>query len=181
MKSKLNCKIKDGLCISDRAINITVDSGACDAVCPPGYFVNTETNTKNHDYGHAYGACGGETVRNIGSKFVQLSTETGTQSYEFQIGDKLTKPLLAVSKICESGKAVFFGPGPRYESYILNDPEAIAIGNGTKTSIVLHNGTYISQAHEAYKAKGSLGPIDDDTVRLPQSSESQSSNHQSII
>ena len=131
---------------------MTIDSGACDAVCPSNTFENTTIGTSNKEYGNSYGACGGETVKNIGCKRVKCITGSGSiQHYDFQVCDKLTKPLLAVSKICQSGKAVFFGPGPKYESYIVNDPQAFVVSNGEKTHINLINGTYNMKCHEVFK------------------------------
>ena len=88
-----------GLVAHRETIGLTVDSGACDAVCPPHSFSNTHLNTRNSEFGKPHGACGGETVRNIGSKTVKCLTSGGVSNYVFQVGDKLTKPLLAVSKI----------------------------------------------------------------------------------
>ena len=128
---------------------VTVDSGACDAVCPPHAFKNTPMNTNNHEFNKSYGACGGETVKNIGCKSVRFVSVTGEKhKYEFQIGDRITKPLLAVSKICETGKAVFFGPAPTYDSYIIDDPSCFVVSNGSKTFMNLENGTYNIRVHE---------------------------------
>ena len=91
-----------------------------------------------------YGACGGETVLNVGSKTPNLTTSKGPDhSYTFQVGDKITKTLLAVSKICEKGKMVIFGPGPEYKSYIVHDPSCVGLKAGTLTEVIsLENGTY---------------------------------------
>ena len=79
-------------------------------------------------------------------------TGSGTKHrYTFQVGDKITKPLLAVSKICERKKAVFFGPAPKFESYIIDDPEAFVVGNGMKTDIERINGTYHMRCFEVSK------------------------------
>ena len=48
----------------------TVGSGACDSIAPPNSFSNTETE-KHEDYGKKYGACGGETITNLGVKAVK--------------------------------------------------------------------------------------------------------------
>ena len=115
-----------------------IDSGACDVVCPPSSFPNARLNPKDKEYGKCYCACGGETVRNIGCKKLRCLTGSGeTHNYTFQVGDKITNPLLAVSKISETAKSVFFGPGPKYESYIVDDPEAFIACNGSKTTINL--------------------------------------------
>ena len=59
---------------------VTVDSGACDAVCPPHAFKNTPMNTNNHEFNKSYGACGGEAVKNIGCKSVGFVSVTGEKN-----------------------------------------------------------------------------------------------------
>ena len=145
---KINREAGENCTVAAKPTEITVDSGACDAVCPPNAFENTPLNKNNREYGKSYGACGGETVFNIGSKELTCLTESGISKYTFQVGDKLTKPLLAVSKICEAGKGVWFGPAPNYDSYIVNDAEAFVVSNGLKTNLNLINGTYSMKCHE---------------------------------
>ena len=104
--------VPKGLMVDQTPISLTIDSGACDSVCPPSSFPNTILNPKNKEQGRCYGACGGETVRNIGSKEFKCLTGSGeTHNCIFQVGDRITKPLLAVSKICETGKSVCFRTG----------------------------------------------------------------------
>ena len=88
-----------GLVAHRETTRLTVDSGACDAVCPPHSFSHTHLNTHNKEFGKPYGACGGETVRNIGSKAVKCLTNGGVSDYVFQVGDKLTKPLLLAKSV----------------------------------------------------------------------------------
>ena len=91
---------------------------------------HTHICTDTIEYGKCSGACGGETVKNIGEKNVGFVSGSGTiHKYDFQVGDKITKPLLAVSKVCESKKGVFFGPAPEYRSYIIDDPHAFMVGD----------------------------------------------------
>ena len=124
-------------------------------------------------YGKSYGACGGEAVRSIGAKHLSCVSGSGVKhKYTFQVGDRITKPLLAVSKICEQGQAVFFGPGPKYESYIISDPEAFVVANKeTKTNIELINGTYHMRCFETQNKTSNsnntpgnetLAPLSDD-------------------
>ena len=99
--------------VDPKPIYVTLDSGACDAVCPPSAFPNIKLNGNNRENGKQYGACGGEAVKNIGSKAFSCVTSGGIQhTYTFQVGDKLTKPLLAVSKVCKEKKGVFFWTRP---------------------------------------------------------------------
>ena len=51
--------------------DITVDSGACDSIAPPSAFKDTPMQ-RHHEVGQKYGACGGETVTNIGVKNVNI-------------------------------------------------------------------------------------------------------------
>ena len=170
------------LVISEKPIVITVDSGACDAVCPPKSFEHTHIDVSNVDRGNTYGACGGETVTNIGCKHVRCLTGEGSiQKYDFQVGDKLTKPLLAVSKICETGKSVFFGPAPKFESFIVDDPDAFVVSNGKKTKICLANGTYGLHCHEIFdKPKETMNAVGDSSAQEepPNSGDSRPSGEQ---
>ena len=97
---------------------VTVDSGACDSIVPPPMFPNTPIK-KHNEVGRTYGACGGETVTNVGVKDVRcLMSDGSSKSLKFQVGDKITRGLLAVSQLASSGAGVWFGPGPEYESFI---------------------------------------------------------------
>ena len=100
--------LPNGLAVSERPTTVTIDSGACEAVCPSQAFPHTHICTDTIEYGKCYGACGGETVKNIGEKNVGFVSGSGTiHKYDFQVGDRITKPLLAVSKICESKRGYF--------------------------------------------------------------------------
>ena len=59
------------------------------------------------------------------------------QKFDFQIGDKITRSLLSVSKVCEGGSGVWFGPAPSYESFIVHDRDAFVAAAGSKTLIFL--------------------------------------------
>ena len=75
----------------------TIDSGACTTIAPPSEFPNTPMFW-TPKVGKIYGACGGESVKNIGTKTVDYETENhNTYKLDFRIGDKITKPLIAVS------------------------------------------------------------------------------------
>ena len=96
----------------------TIDSGACTTIAPPHAFPHAHIHW-TPKVGKTYGACGGEAVKNIGTKTVRCKTETNKHiDIDFEIGDKITKPLIAVSDECARGNAVFFGPGPSFKSYI---------------------------------------------------------------
>ena len=121
---------------------VTVDSGACDAIVPPGVFPNTAV-ARHNECGATYRACGEETVTNLGLlKCVEYMFPSGLRKkFDFQVGDKITKSLLAVSKLAQSGAGVWFGPAPEYESYVTWDKGAFVASSGLKTHLILKNGT----------------------------------------
>ena len=47
-----------------------------------------------------------------------------------------------MSDECSRGNSVFFGPAPKFESFIIRDPEAFVCYKGPVTPIKLRNGTY---------------------------------------
>ena len=142
---------KGGALVHSAVTTVTVDSGACDNIGPPKAFPNTQIE-QTDESGRVYGACGGEAVTNVGCKQVTYQTsENRVKTAEFQIGDKITKPLLSVSKEASLGKGIWFGPGPKFESFIVDDPEAFVIHNGNTTKIQLTNGIYELDVREITK------------------------------
>ena len=114
----------------------TVDSGACDSIAPPETFKNTPI-TRTSDYGKSYGACGGEDVTNLGTKFVKALIQNGNiLDIPFQVGDKITRPLTAVSQLALQGKSIWFGKGPKFESYIIEDPDAFVVFKGKPIKLI---------------------------------------------
>ena len=82
-------------------------------------------------------------MKNIGFKDVTYMTREGQRrKHVFQVGDKITRSLLAVSQECASGRGIWFGPGPEFKSFICHDPEAFVAHNGDVTAIYLNNGVY---------------------------------------
>ena len=139
----------------------TVDSGACTTIAPPSSFPNTPSFW-TPKVGRVYGACGGEVVKNIGTKTVNYETENHMNySIDFEVGDKITKPLIAVSEQCSRGRGVFFGPGPKFEAYIVHDPDVFCCYKGPITPIYLRNGTYEIDIREKYVTQ--IGGFDDDS------------------
>ena len=134
---------------------LTVDSGACDSIAHPSAFPHTNTIITN-EYGKVYGACGGESVQNMGTKEVKCITRTGKIfTPKFQIGNKIIKNLLAVSQLCSMGFSVFFGPAPNYDAYICHDPDSFMCHNNDITRINLSNGVYILPIREIIGRMGS--------------------------
>ena len=86
---------------------------------------------------------GGGQVTNLGEKRVAATDSEGKMfKLTFQCADKITRNLAAASKICESGKGVWLGPGPYYKAYIIHRPDQVKIGNGPRTPLGLRNGVY---------------------------------------
>ena len=127
---------------TDNVETVALDSGACEAVLAPHAFKNTDKlNTKSN--GTKYLACGGEKVTNTGEKrVVATDSEGNVLRLNFQCTDKITRNLAAASKICETGKGIWLGPGPKFEAFIAHKPETVNFGRGPKTPVGLRNGVY---------------------------------------
>ena len=128
-------------------------------------FPNTKIN-KHTEVGRTYGACGGETVTNLGLKNVKCLLSDGTtKQLKFQVGDKITRGLLAVSQLAASGAGTWFGPGPEYQSFVVWDKNAHVISDETKIPMSLNNGTYqmgIIDSNDGTPAHAGLSGADDD-------------------
>ena len=119
-----------------------LDSGACEAVLTPQAFANTRT-VKTKCTGMKYLACGGEKITNLGEKNLAATDSEGNVfKLSFQCTVKITRNLAAASKVCESGKGIWLGPGPSFEAFIVHRPEQTKFGNGPKTPVGLRNGVY---------------------------------------
>ena len=92
------------------------DTGACTSIGPPACFPNTPIK-HTEDTGKKYGACGGNAVTNIGTKFITFTPDNNKiQKITMQTGDKITRSLLAGSDVTAAGNMVVLGPGPKFES-----------------------------------------------------------------
>ena len=151
--------LPDGSVAARDVVRITVDSGACDAIVPPSIFQHTPA-IKHEEFGRTYAACGGETVTNLGVKNVQCLLSSGDiKSIPFQVGDKVTRGLLAVSKLAELGAGVWFGPAPKYDSHIVWDKQAFVAASGPKQELEISNGTYILPIREVFN-KSSINAVE---------------------
>ena len=134
---------------------VTVDSGACDSIVPPSMFKNTPTR-RHEEFGRTYAACGGETVNNIGLKNLKCLLDNGDiRNIPFQVGDKVTRGLLAVSQLADLGAGIWFGPGPDFESYVVWDREAFVASAGPKQQLFMKNGTCTMPIREIFDNKSS--------------------------
>ena len=155
--TKLPPKVNvNGFRATDNVETCALDSGACEAVLSPQAFSNTNT-VKGANTGMKYLACGGEKVTNLGEKHVAATDSEGNLlKLTFQCTDKITRNLAAASKICESGKGVYLGPGPDYTAYILHRPDMVKLGSGPKTPLGLRNGVYEFNLRELVPRGGDL-------------------------
>ena len=94
---------------------ITIDSGAAVCVAPPSWCPQFKTKqSEGSKTGVHYVTASGNRIRNEGEKQIKIKTKTGdVRQMTFQIA-KVTKPLCAVSKICEKGHIVVFDESGSY-------------------------------------------------------------------
>ena len=104
--------------------------------------IKNTPNKKHGNYGSTYAACCGETVTNLGVKSVQCLIPSESDNHasihkvlNFQVGDLVTRGLLAVSQLCDVGAGVWLGPGPEFKSYIVWDKNAFIAVAGPKSQI----------------------------------------------
>ena len=141
---------------------VTVDSGACDSIVPPSMFRNTPTR-RHEEFGRTYAACGGETVNNIGIKDLKCLLDNGDiKNIPFQVGDKVTRGLLAVSQLSNLGAGIWFGPGPNFESYVVWDREAFVASAGPRQQLSMNNGTYTMPIREITRKSDEIAALGDD-------------------
>ncbi len=120
---------------------------------PPAMFHNTKV-VKHSEFGRTYAACGGETVTNLGVKNVKcMLSNSEIKSMPFQIGDRVTRGLLAVSQLAALGAGTWFGPGPNFDSYVVWDREAFVVASGPKQELQRKNGTYTLPVREVVEKK----------------------------
>ena len=100
---------------------ITVDSAAEESVCPHGWAENFGISpvTKGQEL-KLVNASGGKIIHYGSRKVALQAQEAGGRLLEmgFEVTD-VKKPLLAVSRICEKGNVVQFGPEP-HQNFIMN-------------------------------------------------------------
>ena len=122
-----------------KTVKITIDSGACDNVCPSEWapeFVSSACAPKKF-----VNASGGP-IKHTGEKKVVLWT--GEPGYEKLSGltfqaCEVKKPLAAVHRICEKGNIVQFGPKEAH-NFIFN------VASKQKTWLKKEYGQYVLEA-----------------------------------
>ena len=90
-------------------ISVAADSGACAHVAPANVFALAIDPTEKSKAGHNYFGAGGDPLKNLGSQRVSARDASGQLlTLEFDIVDKVTKPLASVHSIAKKGNAVVF-------------------------------------------------------------------------
>jgi hypothetical protein len=99
-------------------LSILIDSGSTETVTPKASLAGHKlVATDWSEQGKGYSAANGTEIPNLGEKTVRGKTLDGMWcSMTFQSCD-VTKPLGSVSRICQAGSRVIFGP-PNEGSYI---------------------------------------------------------------
>jgi hypothetical protein len=117
-------------------MSILIDSGSTETVAPEKSLVGYELiSTDWSEMGKGYSAANGTDIPNLGEKIVKGQTNNGMWcTMRFQICN-VTKPLGSVSRICQAGSRVIFGP-PEEGSYIEH------IMTGKKTILRQSKGLY---------------------------------------
>ena len=89
-------------------IEITIDSGAAESMMPK-HLCQDYPMTPGAWTGSLYGTADGGTITNLGERLLVMDLQEGqTRGMQFQVGDKCTKPLGAVSRIVDKGNRVVF-------------------------------------------------------------------------
>ena len=146
-EEKPNCCVVDiGSSInvvgSEKWVEITVDSGAADNVCPVGWAPEFGVKPCAPGTEQTFINASGAPIKHHGEKKVTLwAGEPGWErmiGLPFQACD-VKKPLMAVKKICEKGNIVQFGPKAS-DNFILN------MTTKEKIWLKLERGQYIMEA-----------------------------------
>ena len=85
-------------------IEITVDSGACETVMPPGLCTGISISQSSCSHGAEYEVANGETIPNLGERRCHMMTLGSTMAKKivFQVAD-VHKPLLSISRCADMG------------------------------------------------------------------------------
>ena len=98
---------------------ITVDSAADESVCPADWGKHFGLNSVASDERMQFVNASGGKIQHYGSRRVVVQSVSGENlAMRFQVTD-VRKPLLAVSRLCEQGNCVRFGPRAS-DNYIEN-------------------------------------------------------------
>ena len=89
-------------------LSITIDSGAAESIMPRDRCADYPLSAGMWT-GSQYGTADGGTITNLGERLLVMDLKGGdTRGMQFQVGDKATKALGAVSRIADKGNRVVF-------------------------------------------------------------------------
>ena len=126
---------------SGERISITIDSGAAESVMPKSACADYPI-LPGEWTGSQYGTADGGVITNLGERTLVMDLQGGTtRGMLFQVGDKVTKPLGAVSRIADRGNRVVF--------------EA---GYGFIENIKTHDRTYFQRKDDVYSLEALVRP-----------------------
>ena len=116
-------------------IESVVDSGAAESVASPSAVPwQRPTESEGSRQGHTYTSADGSPLPNLGEQILGIVTDEGWETQvKFQMAE-VTKPLCAVSKICDQGSRVIF---EQNAGYIEN------LKDGSRTVFKRENNVYI--------------------------------------
>jgi hypothetical protein len=130
-------------------VTAVMDSGAVETMCGKGHLDEEDvTETKSSKKGMRYMAADGGYITNMGEGDVQGKSEEGIPlKLKAQVGDKITKMLIAVKRVCEGGNMVMFNVDQESLKELAKcenmDPNMIVNKkSGTKSKINEENGLY---------------------------------------
>ena len=112
-------KVSDSSDVCRVSTEVTVDSAAEESVCPASWGDHFGTDPVTDEQQMTFVNASGGRIAHHGSRRVVVVAPSGENlAMKFQVTD-VRKPLLAVSRLCEQGNIVQFGPRPG-DSFVQN-------------------------------------------------------------
>ena len=117
--------------VKHKWVEITVDSAAEESVCPHGWAEQFELVPVQHGCEIKLVTANGGKIRHYGKRNIvfQAGKENGDGSVKMGLGFEVTdvrKPLASVSRICEKGNIVQFGPAAE-DNFIMNKSSQLKV------------------------------------------------------
>jgi hypothetical protein len=130
-------------------VDAVMDSGAVETMCGKEHLDEEDiAETESSKKGMRYMAADGGFIKNVGEGDVQGKSEEGIPlKLKAQVGDKITKMLIAVKRACEGGNMVMFNVDREALKELVKsdkmDPNMIVNKKtGTRSKINEENGLY---------------------------------------
>ena len=93
-----------------RLVEAVVDSGAEGSVAQPNHFPGDLLPSAMSESGENFRAANGTPIPNLGQKDVDFCVDEGYDcGITFQCAEKIDRPLIAVTQLCDAGNDVFLG------------------------------------------------------------------------